>query len=70
VRAALEARKTALVSAWLAHAATVQPEQMSDTERRRFYAGIAKLARSSLTLEELPALLDAQARLAPRHVHP
>lgn len=35
---------------------------MSETERRRFYSGIAKLAQSSLTLEELPALLDAQAR--------
>jgi hypothetical protein len=35
---------------------------MSETERRRFYSGIAKLAHSSLTLSELPALLDAQAR--------
>jgi hypothetical protein len=35
---------------------------MSETERRRFYSGIAKLAHSSLTPEELPALLDAQAR--------
>jgi hypothetical protein len=35
---------------------------MSQTERRRFYSGIAKLAQSSLTLEELPALLDAQTR--------
>jgi hypothetical protein len=61
-RAALEARTAALVSAWLAHPATVQPGQMSETERRRFYSGIAKLARSSLTLEEVPALLDAQAR--------
>jgi hypothetical protein len=59
---AQEARKAALSAVWLAHQATVQPEQMSETERRRFYSGIAKLAQSSLTLEELPALLDAQAR--------
>ena len=35
---------------------------MSATERSRFYSGIAKLAQSSLTLEELTTLLDAQAR--------
>jgi hypothetical protein len=61
-QAALETRKAALVAAWLAHPATVQESQMSETERRRFYSGIAKLAGSSLTLEELPELLNAQAR--------
>lgn len=59
---ALEARRAALFAVWLAHPATVQETQMSETERRRFYSGIAKLAHSSLTPEELPALLDAQAR--------
>src|SRR5262249_33906136 len=62
-QAALEQRKAALAAAWLAHPATVQPALMSETERRRFSSGIAKLAQSSLALEELPALLDAQARL-------
>ena len=47
-QAALEARTAALVSAWLADPVTVQPEQMSETERRRFFSGLAKLARSSL----------------------
>ena len=62
-QAALEAHKAALVASWLAHPATVQPEQMSQTERRRFYSGIAKLAQQfAHALEELPALLDAQAR--------
>lgn len=61
-QAALSACKAALVAAWFAHPATVQESQMSETERRRFYSGIAKLAHSSLTLEELPTLLDAQAR--------
>jgi hypothetical protein len=61
-QAELDARKAALAAAWLAHPATVPEAQMSETERRRFYSGIAKLARSSLTLSELPALLDAQAR--------
>ena len=52
----------ALIAAWLAHPTTVPEAEMSQTERRRFYSGIAKLARSSLSLEELPTLLDAQAR--------
>jgi hypothetical protein len=61
-QAELDTRKAALAAAWLAHPATVPEAQMSETERRRFYSGIAKLAHSSLTLSELPALLDAQAR--------
>jgi hypothetical protein len=62
VQAALEARKVALSAAWLAHPSTVQEAEMSETERRRFYSGIAKLAHSSLAVEELPPLLSAQAR--------
>lgn len=60
-KVALEARKSAIAAVWLAHPRTVNLEQMSESERRNFYSGMTKLAKTTLTLEELPSLLDVQA---------
>jgi hypothetical protein len=60
-RAAFEERKTHLTALWLEHPRTVKLDQMSPTEQRGFYSGMARLTHTTVTPEELPRLIDTQA---------